>query len=155
QSIVKFRAPSFGPFIFVGKVVDPDSKLKTKVGVLLNVVEGEAVWEWRFIVHPQAKPGKYAIDLGRSNFQVCREGSCAPVPVPDTEITITDATAVEVDQAYSAEVKNFPLIDPKTKGATAPPSPPIRGGAESPTIPDVAVVPPAASLEEHQANLKA
>src|SRR5947209_15231070 len=61
--VTKVYRPKYGPFVFVGDVVSPHGRLGMSQGKRVELIEEPAEWEWRFIVHPDAKPGKYSIEL--------------------------------------------------------------------------------------------
>ncbi len=159
--ITKLRKPKFGPFIFVGEPTSPQGRMGKSQGKNVELIEDAAEWEWRFIVHPEAKPGKYSIQVP-GTLTVCNEMNCVPGDPPAyLDFEILDGPATNIDDKYRDIVSKFPLEKPAPKPPDPPPaavgSDPTRA-APGLTAPadgkGVDIAQPAATLEEAEANLK-
>jgi thiol:disulfide interchange protein len=146
--------PKFGEFIFVGELTGPHGEVMMRDGAMVEWVTNSAEWKWQFVVHPEARPGKRMIKL-RGTLPACNDNDCVNGSPPDMEFEVL-AGARPVDSKYKAEVEGFPLTDPglKTAASTGGPDranlgPPVA--VEGKTI---EVVLPAATLEEHESNLR-
>jgi thiol:disulfide interchange protein DsbD len=155
--ITSFTKPKFGELVPVEDVAGPTDLVPHQDGsVTVMWVKGTAEWRWKFVVHPQATPGAKTIKF-RGNLPVCNDLNCLNGVPPETTLTIAGAPD-QIDPKYSVEVLKFPLDDPKARGGPdvkapaglAPPAPMVTQPAEGKGG-DIA--PPAASLEEHEANL--
>jgi thiol:disulfide interchange protein DsbD len=158
ESVTSIVPPDFGPFVFVGDPTGPLGKIEDIDGKKIACVEDSGEWEWRFVVHPDAKPGKYKIPL-RGTLPVCTGNNCLPGKVPATEFEVLDGPPVPVDEKYKATVEKFPLEKPvKPVKSTKPDRstttiPPVTA-PPSPKPEAATIAPPAESFEEHEANLK-
>src|SRR5262245_33207278 len=163
DAVTTLRRPRFGPFVFVGQPTSPRGHLGLSQGKKVELIDTAADWEWRFIVHPDAKPGKYTLHVP-GNLTVCDEKNCVPGDPPAIqEFEIIDGKAEDVPAEYREIVTKFPLekaqpkpVDPPAgvNGADA-----LRGTAAPMTLPaegkNIDIARPAQTLEEAEANLKA
>src|SRR5207244_2546595 len=97
DAVVTLRRPKYVPFVFVGEVISPEGQWGTSQGKRVKLIEGTAEWEWRFVVHPDAKPGKYKVKP-RGNLLVCDERSCLNGDPPEAEFEILDGAPVPVEE---------------------------------------------------------
>jgi len=164
--ITDLVVPKFGPFVFVGSPTGPPGgALEDIEGTKASAIRGHGKWEWRFVVHPDAEPGKYTVPL-HVLMTACDDQNCAQVSAPTVEFEILGDPPVPVEDKYRSTVAEFPIkerpkpvknpdnqvkVGNEAGGAVAPPA----VGVVSPGQPKKPeIVPPADSFEEHEANLK-
>src|SRR5262245_20522168 len=58
DTVTTLRRPKYGPFVFVGEPTTPRGHLGLSLGKKVELIDTPADWEWRFVIHPDAKPGK-------------------------------------------------------------------------------------------------
>jgi thiol:disulfide interchange protein DsbD len=155
-NVLKFPKPN--DVMFVGDLVEPESKTEIILGLPTLVIEGTGVWEHKLLVRPDAKPGKIRIKV-RAVLTVCTDTCVNDQPELTTELTILDGPPVEVDSKYKPELEKVTKVsgDPSRNPPTNGTSPKNETPSVSPlTTPESkgTVVPPAASVEEHLANIK-
>ncbi len=153
--VTSFRKPKFGPFVFVGDVESPKShpgEFNTDIGARVEEIDGTAHWQWQFIVHPKAKPGTYKLKVS-GTLPACDNKGCTNGDPPEVDFTILEGTPEEVKKEFREEVDNFPLEKP-LPGANGNGPPRSTPKSAQPPDQESGVVTPAASLEEHAANLE-
>lgn len=152
--------------IVINEIVeDPaDVSLEMLNGKPTLVVHNAAAWKRKMIVLPTAAPGKQTVWIS-SVLPVCIDGDngqCRYPPGEFTmELTITDDPPLPIDSKYKAAVdtalEKIAKLSPPAPVNGGPTTPPqaVKMTPEQPSVEDErGVVPPAASLEEHQANLE-
>jgi thiol:disulfide interchange protein DsbD len=137
--------------IVVGKLKEPANGVEKTddKGFKRHEYYETAVWEQPVVISPNAAPGAKKFPV-KFKVLLCNERTCLPPRKLnlEAEMTLTDAPAVPVESQYQAEVaKAGVAVPPPTK----PEDPPTAVRTESKRID---VVPPAASIEDHTANLK-
>jgi thiol:disulfide interchange protein len=155
-AVSSISAPGFGPFVFVGAPSGPHGPTEKIDGTDVECIEQFGEWEWRFIVHPNAKPGKYKIEL-RGNLPVCAGNNCTTGVPPVAEIEILKDPPVPVSSEFKAQVDSFPLEPPtKLPKAVANPGGEVGAPADRANVGSKQhhVASPAESFEQHAANLK-
>jgi thiol:disulfide interchange protein DsbD len=169
-SVTGLRFPKPGEeVLFVGELTEPESRSELIDGTPTLVVEGTAVWERKLLVRPDAKPGKVKVEV-KSNLLACTTSCLFDSPILTSELTVTDGPPVEVDPKYKQEYEQAtkasdpPSPRDSSANGTSPkndspkndtpkndtPSVPFKGSESKGSV----VVPPAASLEEHLANIQ-
>lgn len=159
---VKFRTHrSEKNIIVIDEIVeDPIPKEEVLNRKPVWFVTGRATWKRKLIVLPIAAVGKQTIRIA-GILPVCTDGDNGRCLYPEhfeSEITITDAPPVDVDPKY----KDIVDAAIRKMGVAPPPPSPANAAAaasrvvvtEQSLVEDArGVVPPAASLDEHEANL--
>jgi thiol:disulfide interchange protein len=158
-----FYPPKFGEFVFVGGIKDAEPNgFFEEDGKKLATLEKSATFEGQFVVHPNAKPGDYKIDL-RGTIPACDNKGCTSGRPPLKPFKILDGAPAEVPTAFKDAVDKFPLEKPAPKNPNPPvavsSNDPSRGGTPpvmtQPAEGKTEIAPPPATLEEAEANLKA
>jgi thiol:disulfide interchange protein DsbD len=160
NNIFKFEnTPSY---VFVGELHDPpgfDSHPDADLGIKeLREYKGKVTWERKFVVRPDAEPGKTQVVWTVVQVASCNERGCLNSGKRNlsADLTITDAPPQPVDPQYLAAVTGGGSRQPDNP---PPPGPTVAPKIEQPAAPSVAKSPePAAayapeSAAEHEGAL--
>jgi thiol:disulfide interchange protein DsbD len=147
----KFPFESTPEYVFVGEFQDPQTytvHADLDIGVkALREYTGRVTWERKFVVRPDAKPGKIKVEWPIEQMPVCNEQGCTNSGPrrPAAELTVTDAPPQAIDPQYRDQV-----LGGAAKPVGPPTAPPERGPKAAPPSPagNAAVQPsPARSVE--------
>jgi len=149
--------------IVVDEVVeDPATKEESYKNKPIWYVYNSAVWKRKLVILPNATTGKQTIQIA-SILPVCIDGEggrCLSPGEPfEVNLTITDDPPAEPDAKYKSAVdkalERLASMASPPAPANGAANPPRSVVTEQPSVEDAkGVVPPAASLDEHEANLK-
>ncbi len=92
--------------VFVGELKEPAGNDKEENGTKITMIEGIGTWERTIVVRPDAKPGKYKVQVPFT-ILACNDSGCLPPKKVTTEfeLTISDEPAVAVDPKYQKELQ--------------------------------------------------
>lgn len=129
----KITFPKPGDVIFVDQLQEPANGIKQPDKDLdikeYTVYEGKVTWTRKFVVSPNAKPGKLTIKVP-VKVLAC-DKSCIDGKVDvEVDLTVSDKPAVAVDPKFAAEVakKDAPAT-PEKKAEPKPATPAPKGAA--------------------------
>jgi thiol:disulfide interchange protein DsbD len=107
-AVTRFLFPKGGDLIPVGTLQEPQWKLTNDNGAPQREIEGKLVFEKKFVVRSDAKPGEKELKVG-TQFEICKERICLPVEklTFKNTVTVTDEPPVPVDNQYQGDVKSF------------------------------------------------
>jgi thiol:disulfide interchange protein DsbD len=158
SSVTEFTFPKPDQVVFVGNVAEPPPEVKIRLGKPQDEYEGSPVFQRKLIVSPNAKSGKFPIQV-EARIVVCNENNCLP---PKTIVTkaevMVDGQPMELDAATKAELAaamsaSKPPDAPKIDGPA--PAPASGGSQTHAASPGTAAAAPAATLDEHRIALEA
>ncbi len=124
----KIAFPKPGDVVFVDTLQEPANGIKKPDADLdikeYTVYEGKPTWTRKFVVSPDAKPGKLTIKVPVT-ILACDKSCIQDKVTTEVELTVSDKPAVAVDPKYAAEVKkkDAPATPPKVEPKPAAPAP--------------------------------